>query len=88
MQALHEESEHRFVIRLPEGIARLDYERVGADAVDFTHTFVPPELRGRGLAEALVQAGLDWAAAERLHVRASCSYVAKYLQRKAGQASQ
>lgn len=77
----HDETAHRFSIRLPEGEAFLDYER-SADGVDFTHTFVPPELRGRGLAEALVRAGLAWAEGQKLRIAASCSYVAKYRQRQ------
>lgn len=82
MQPVHEESEHRFVIRLPQGTARLEYE-LRPGEVDFTHTLVPAELRGRGLAEQLVRAGLAWAQAGRLHVRASCSYVARHLERSA-----
>jgi predicted GNAT family acetyltransferase len=46
-----------------------------------THTFVPGELRGRGLAEQLVRAALEHARAEKLRVVPACSYVAKYIER-------
>jgi hypothetical protein len=36
-------------------------------------------LRGKGLAEQLVEVGLAWANAEQLNVKASCWYVAKFL---------
>jgi uncharacterized protein len=59
----------------------LEYVASGPSAVAFVHTFVPPALRGRGIAERLVAAGLTWARAQGLRVIASCSYVAAYLGR-------
>jgi predicted GNAT family acetyltransferase len=47
--------------------------------VDFTRTYVPSELRGKGLAEKLVHYGLAWASAEHLSISASCWYVARFL---------
>ncbi len=47
----------------------------------FFHTEVPPALQGRGVAAALVAAALQWARAEGLRVRPSCSYVAAYMRR-------
>jgi predicted GNAT family acetyltransferase len=47
----------------------------------FTHTFVPPELRGLGIAEKLVRAGLELARAEGWRVVPQCSYVATFIQR-------
>jgi predicted GNAT family acetyltransferase len=49
--------------------------------VVFTHTFVPPELRGRGLAEKLVRAGLDWTRAQGFRAVPQCSYVDAYIRR-------
>lgn len=48
--------------------------------VDFTHTFVPPECRGKGLAEALVRKGLAWARQQDFEIKASCWYVAKFVR--------
>jgi predicted GNAT family acetyltransferase len=59
----------------------LEYVANGPSAVAFVHTFVPPALRGRGIAERLVTAGLAWARDQGLRVIASCSYVAAYLGR-------
>lgn len=56
------------------------YHRSG-DLIDMHHTGVPRALEGRGIAAALVRAALDWAAAEGLKVRPSCSYVRVYMQR-------
>jgi hypothetical protein len=62
-----------------EGV--LEYVPSGPSTVAFVHTYVPPALRGRGIAERLVTAGLAWARAQGLRVIASCSYVAAYLGR-------
>jgi predicted GNAT family acetyltransferase len=47
----------------------------------FTHTLVPPELRGRGIAEKLVRTALSDARASGHKVVPACSYVAVFLQR-------
>jgi len=47
----------------------------------FTHTFVPPELRGRGVAELLVRAALADARTAGRRVVPACSYVAKFIER-------
>ncbi|MBP7140538.1 MAG: N-acetyltransferase [Opitutaceae bacterium] len=65
----------------PEGEAHLDYVHGPDGRVDFVHTFVPVALRGRGMAEALVTAALEWAQVQSIEVSASCSYVARYLER-------
>jgi len=59
----------------------LEYAPSGPSTVAFSHTYVPPRLRGRGIAERLVAAGLAWARAQGLRVIPACSYVAAYLGR-------
>ncbi|AWI09885.1 GNAT family N-acetyltransferase [Ereboglobus luteus] len=46
----------------------------------FTHTFVPPEMRGKGVAEKLVHAALADARAQGRRVDPQCSYVAKFIE--------
>ncbi|MCL2912646.1 N-acetyltransferase [Shewanella corallii] len=79
MEVIHESNHSRFVIVLEEHQAELDYRLNGHD-VDFCRTFVPPELRGKGVAEKLVRAGLTWAKAQQLNISASCWYVQKFLK--------
>ena len=50
-------------------------------AIDFTSTFVPPEFRGKGIAEKLVRAGIKWAEAQGYELHASCWYAAKFLRK-------
>lgn len=51
------------------------------DRLVFTHTFVPPELRGRGIAEQLVRAALDDARQQGKRIVPQCSYVALFIRR-------
>lgn len=82
----HRPQQQRFVLPCDGSEARLEYRllRSAADSppagVDFTYTYVPPELRGKGLAEALVRRGLAWAREQDLQIQASCWYVAKFLR--------
>jgi len=82
---VHHPDDQCFILEWQGQQARLDYQMQGATAVqvDFYHTYVPPEFRGQGLAEQLVQAGLNWAAQQNLQVDASCWYVAKVMRANA-----
>lgn len=74
----HETEKSRFVIEQDDKECVLDYVLKG-DSVNFTHTYVPFRLRGKGLAEELVKAGLQWANDNSLTINASCWYVKKFL---------
>lgn len=54
---------------------------VEGDRMVLTHTLVPPELRGQGIAESLVRAALDDARVEGRRVVPQCSYVAMFIRR-------
>jgi len=74
----HDPAARRF--ETPSG-AHLDY-RLDDRGMDITHVFVPGELRGKGLAAQLVDAGIEYARQERVTLSASCSYAKAYLSRK------
>lgn len=76
----HNAAECRFEAVVDGYLSVADYEKAGAEFV-MTHTFVPSELRGRGIAEKLVRAALEHARAEKLRVVPACSYVGIFLQR-------
>ncbi|MBI4395289.1 MAG: N-acetyltransferase [Candidatus Omnitrophica bacterium] len=77
----HDEARQEFYIGTPEGKALLQYEREG-NTLNFHHTFVPPALRGKGLAEQVVTAGFKYAADHHLKVIPTCPYVAKLVMKK------
>jgi uncharacterized protein len=67
--------------RIDEGAsaAVLQYRRTGP-RITFLHTFVPEEMRGRGVAQQLAHAGLEHAKAESLEVEPLCTFVQSYLK--------
>ncbi|MEY4765157.1 MAG: hypothetical protein RI907_1830 [Pseudomonadota bacterium] len=66
-----------------EGLTcEVDY-RLNAGVMVVTHTGVPRQLEGRGIAAAMVKHALNWARTEGLRVQPLCSYVAVYMRRHA-----
>ena len=80
LSIVHRPERSRFEAELDEGLAVCAYRRDGPVLL-LTHTEVPMELEGRGIAAALVRAALDWARAEGLRVRPLRSYVGAYMRR-------
>lgn len=70
---------HRFEVEVDGQLAVAEYERDG-DAIVFTHTFVPEDLRGRGIATALVGAAIDAARRDHLKVVPQCPMVASWMK--------
>jgi uncharacterized protein len=60
-----------------------EYRPAGERTLDFCHTFVPQELRGRGIADELVRHALDDVLARGYKVVPSCWFVRAYIQRHA-----
>jgi len=77
---LHHAAAHRYEVTVDGHRSICEYE-LHDGVVHFTHTVVPPELRGRGLAEQLVRAALADARAAGHRVVPQCSYVAKFIER-------
>lgn len=83
MQVQHQIPQCCFIYQANGAAARLEYRLFQVDgqpAVDFYHTFVPPEFRGQGIAALLTTAALNWARQQQLKIYASCSYVARQLE--------
>lgn len=78
----HDASAGRYELSTGGSLAVLDYQHEG-DRIVITHTFVPPALRGQGIAEKLTRRALDDARREKRKVVPSCSYAAAFIQRHA-----
>ncbi|HZJ95547.1 MAG TPA: GNAT family N-acetyltransferase [Thiopseudomonas sp.] len=61
--------------------AILEYRLVDEATWDIHHTYVPNELRGKGVAALLAKTALAYAKEHNYKVVPSCSYIAVYLQR-------
>ena len=71
----------RFSITVDGSEAVADYVLENGNRMICTHTYSPPELRGRGIAEQLVRAALAEARTRNWRVVPACSYVAAFIQR-------
>lgn len=60
----------------------LSYMDLGKQTLDYYRTFVPPALRGRGLAARITEYALNYARQSGYTVIPSCSYVERYMQRQ------
>jgi predicted GNAT family acetyltransferase len=76
----HHETACRYELRIGDNVASVEYARRDGCVV-FTHTFVPPEFRGRGIAEKLVRRALDDARKNKAKIVPACSYVDAYVRR-------
>jgi len=81
LEIRHNRENHLFETDVDGHRAYLAYMDLGKQTLDFYRTFVPDELRGRGVAAVLTKAALDYAQQEGYSVIPSCSYVEAYLQK-------
>lgn len=74
----HDADRNRFALDISGETVFTEY-RLAPGTISFLHTLTPPNLRGRGLAGAVVKAALDFARAEKLKVVPLCWYVSEYM---------
>ncbi len=76
----HQPEQKLFQTQVEGRTAFVQYRLVG-DSLDIIHTIVPRPLEGKGIASALVKAAYDYAVAQGLSPKATCSYAVKWLER-------
>ena len=80
IDVVHHPVSSRFIAEVDGHQAHLDYELVEGE-MHITHTRVPPEIGGRGVAGELVRVALEHARTEGLKVRPLCSYADEWMKR-------
>jgi predicted GNAT family acetyltransferase len=70
----------RYQAQIGEHLAVAEY-RLDRDTITFTHTQVPKELEGHGIANKLAHAALEDARARQLTVVPLCPFIASYIRR-------
>jgi predicted GNAT family acetyltransferase len=73
-------AENRFEVQLDDKLGVLEYRKKGEVYV-LTHTEVPKELRGQGIANRLVHDALEQIKAENGKIVPQCPFVKVYLRR-------
>jgi uncharacterized protein len=76
----HDRNTHQFSTVVDGVRAHLDYTLTG-NVMNITHTRVPDEIGGRGIAASLTRAALEAAREAQWQVHAVCSYAAAYIAR-------
>ncbi len=80
VDVVHLPDRSRFEAEVDGSTAYLTYERAGS-TVAMTHTIVPYEIEGRGIAGRLTRTAVDWAREEQLQIDPQCSYVRAWLRK-------
>lgn len=76
----HEPGQQRFSAMVEGHQARVDYV-LAEPVMRITHTVVPEEIGGRGIAGRLVKAALEHARAQGWKVRPECSYADAWMEK-------
>ena len=74
------EERHRFEAHVGEQTAYLEY-LLAKEQIVYTHTEVPENLEGQGIASRLAQTALEYAQEKQLKVLPLCPYTAAYIRR-------
>jgi predicted GNAT family acetyltransferase len=84
----HDLSARRFEITIDGAHCVLDYtlaEGVATNVMTITHTEVPAEIGGQGIASALMQAAMSAARSNAWKVIPACSYADTWVRRHPGE---
>lgn len=74
--------ENNKFFKIVDGLeCHVEYMVQDNDTMVFYHTYVPPELRGRGLAMEIIREGLDFAVSNNKRIVPSCSAVQTFVER-------
>jgi predicted GNAT family acetyltransferase len=79
IEVQHDEKAHKYYALIDGSEAVCEYHPSGAGTLNFSHTYVPPALRGKGIAEELVRHALDDAMERGMKVIPSCWFVRVYI---------
>jgi uncharacterized protein len=80
MQVIHDIKKQKFYIVIDDLESHLEYVKTN-NVLNLNHTYVPSELRGKGIAGKIVKAALTYAEENNLKIIPACSYVTDYVQR-------
>ncbi len=75
-----EHKEGRFSAKTNHGDAELLYTKSNSGNIEVYHTFVPPEERGKGIAEGLALAAIEYAKKNKVKIVPKCSYMVHFFE--------
>jgi predicted GNAT family acetyltransferase len=81
IQVQHDEKARKYFAIVDGKESVCEYGEAGDRTLNFWHTYVPPQLRGKGIADELVRVALDDVMEKGLKVIPSCWFVRVYIDR-------
>jgi len=79
-ELVHNATECQYEYHIEGHLARIIYEEKDG-VLHLTHTYVPEELGGRGIAGVLVKAVMDDIEKRALKMKPGCSYIVSYVEK-------
>ena len=76
---VHDVESKEFFIITEGNKAFLKYKVINKEILDYYSTFVPKELRGKGIAGLVTRAALEFAKTNHYYIIPSCPYVESYI---------
>ena len=77
---MHDIPDNKFFAVVSGKEAYLRYLFINKTTMNMIKTYVPPELRGQGIAAVVVHAALEYAKEKGFKVVPTCSYVETYIE--------
>jgi predicted GNAT family acetyltransferase len=81
LEIIKDEKNHKFYCTVDSHECIAEYS-IDGNIIEFYHTFVHPELRGRGIAEKLFDKAKEFVIEKNLKVHPTCSFARKYFEEK------
>ena len=78
----HDEQKHSFYVIAEGQECFLRYSQTDEHCLNFSYIYVPPALRGKHIADAIVKAGVEYAIKNNMKIIPSCSFVLRSMQHK------
>ena len=78
---VHDEKAQKFYCIVDNLESHMMYDKINDHTLDYYHTYVPTQLRGKKIAGSLLTAAAKYALENNLKVIPSCSYAASFFQR-------
>ena len=80
MQIIHNGERKGFFTGSNGTEAEITYREKPNGTLVYNHTYVPAELRGKGVAGKLTRFAMEWAREHGRKVRATCPYIVSFLE--------
>ncbi|WP_054958563.1 GNAT family N-acetyltransferase [Paenibacillus dakarensis] len=74
MPEIRSENGRFFMEDQGQTVAEITFSSLGDNVISIDHTFVSPQLRGKGIAEQLIRKVIEYAREENLKINPTCSY--------------